>query len=100
MASRIERAEQGRTEHAIRFLWCIDRQIGVYFQEVVQSARMVPMSVRNDGVIQIPKVEPQGGAILRECLGIVPGVKEDPLSIKVQMCREAPILFQGRCLAK
>src|SRR5258706_13528462 len=100
MAPWIERAEQGRTEYAIRFLWCIDGQIGIHLQEMVQAARVVPMSVRNDGVIQIPKVEPQGGAILRECLGIVSGVKEDPLSIKVQMCREAPILFQGRCLAK
>ena len=66
MAARIERAEQGRAEHAIRFLWRIDSQLGVYFQEMVQSARVVTVPVRNDGVIQIPKVEPQRGAIVRE----------------------------------
>ena len=100
MAPRIEIAEQGGTEHAIRFLRGIDGQLGVYAQEMVEPARMVPVPVRNDRVIEIPKVKTQRGAVFRECPGTVSGVEENLLSIKVQMRRKTPVLLQERRMAK
>ena len=65
-----------------------------------ESARVIAMAMRNRRKVELPEVDSQCVGVLSKDSGIVAGIKEDPLPMKLDQRSEAPMLGQSRVLAE
>ena len=80
-------------EYAEVLLRRIDRHVGVDTQQVVQTARIVSVAVRDDDEIERREIDILGAHIVRKDVGVVAGIKEDALSAVLNECRKPQSFF-------
>src|SRR5215831_12783758 len=96
----IESPGERRAEDAEPLLGRVDLDRWIHGQQIVQTCRMVAMTVRDHDEIQLLEINPQGTNIVREHLRVVARVKEDPLPTVLDKGGEAPVAREASATPK
>ena len=94
----VEFARQRAAEHAECFLGRVDLRLRVDTQQMGETRGVIEVAMRDDDEVQLHEINACRLHVLREDLGIVAGVEQDPLPAILDQRGIAPVLSHSRRL--